>query len=295
MIYKIEHALNVLNRIDCLMNVLNRFDCIVKVLNYLRISIALSKGNKLSQARKIDLTRPATWEFSAFSQNGEDGILDVLRKQLLKSNSYCIEIGVSDGIQNNTAWLLVAEKYNGIMIEGDPTFARRAKLVTPWCYNMFVTRNNVQELKSIALKLDPDVFSLDIDGNDYYIAKEIIEVGFRPKIFVVEFNSVYGPDKSVTIEYQEDFVYTNAHASHLHYGVSISGWMKFFESHGYKFVTVDTNGVNAFFVDPVFFDENFLLGICGLKFAENSHQCFKFKMLSEYQYKLIADKKLVDI
>jgi len=249
----------------------------------------------MMQARKVDLSQPETWEFSGFSQNGEDGIIDVLRSQLVSSNRYCIEIGASDGIENNTAWLVVAEKYSGIMIEGNPTLARRAGFVTPWYYSMFVTRHNVHELKSKAFKLDPDVFSLDIDGNDYYIAQALFEAGFRPKIFVVEYNSVYGPELSVTIEYQDSFVSTKEHPTHLYYGVSISGWKKFFESHGYSFVTVDRNGVNAFFVDPEFFEEKFLQEINGLCFAENSHQYRKFRMLSEEQFKLIADKKLVNI
>ena len=32
-------------------------------------------------------------------------------------------------------------------------------------------------------------------------------------------------------EYQPDFVFTKAHPTHLYYGVSISGWSKFFEQH----------------------------------------------------------------
>ena len=67
-----------------------------------RIAIALAKGARMS-ARRIDLRAPATWEFSAFSQNGEDGILDVLRSKLIDANRSFIEIGASDGIENNTA------------------------------------------------------------------------------------------------------------------------------------------------------------------------------------------------
>src|SRR5258707_6470746 len=91
-----------------------------------RIIIALTKGAAMMHARNIDLTRTASWEFSGFSQNGEDGILDVLRRQLTSSNRYFIEIGAADGIENNTAWLVVAEKYAGLMIEGNAKLAKRA-------------------------------------------------------------------------------------------------------------------------------------------------------------------------
>ena len=281
---------------------------IKRFMNYLldirdrqRIIIALSKGGAMMQARNIDLRLPATWEFSGFSQNGEDGILDVLRKQLINNNRYFIEIGVSDGIENNSAWLVVAEKYGGIMIEGDPKLAARAKRMVAGhsvggeCRNMFVTRENVHELKSLAFYQDPDVFSLDIDGNDYYIAQAILDGGFKPKIFVVEYNSVYGPDRSLTVEYRDDFAFTSAHPTQLYYGVSIAGWRKFFESRGYRFVTVDRNGVNAFFVDPAFFEPAFLGGIKPLEFAENRYQYRKFRIPSEKQFALISNQKFVSI
>jgi hypothetical protein len=265
------------------------------------IGIALTKGAAMMHARKIDLTEPATWEFSGFSQNGEDGILDVLRGQLLSSNRYFIEIGASNGIENNSAWLVVAEKYSGIMIDGDLKQVQRAKRtianysIGAECHRMFVKKDNLGELKSMASRHDPDVFSLDIDGNDYYIAEAIIEAGFRPRIFVVEYNSVYGPKRSMTIEYKSDFVFSKAHSTQLYYGVSISGWRKFFDRRGYRFITVDRNGVNGFFVDPTFFDGSFLSAIRGLDFAENAYQYKKFRKSSEEQFALIADQKFVTI
>lgn len=266
-----------------------------------RIAIALSKGAAVMHARNIDLKLPASWEFSGFSQNGEDGILDVLRKNLKDSNRYFIEIGAADGIENNSGWLLVAEKYNGLLIEGSSHLVERARRTVVGyslgaeIHNMFVTKESVRDLKTMAMHHDPDVFSLDIDGNDYYIAQAIFDAGFRPKIFVVEYNSVYGPERSMTIEYQPTFVFTQAHPTHLYYGVSISGWRRFFEQHGYRFVTVDRNGVNGFFVDPEHFDTSFLDGVKGLAFAENQSQYKKFRIPSEQQFILIADQKFVTI
>ncbi len=62
------------------------------------------------RARDVDLRSPQSWEFSGFSQNGEDGILDVLRRQLKQRNRYFVEIGSADGLQNNSSWLVVAEQ-----------------------------------------------------------------------------------------------------------------------------------------------------------------------------------------
>jgi hypothetical protein len=272
-------------------------DYLKDVRDLQRINIALSKGGAMMHARTVDLARPSTWEFSGFSQNGEDGILDVLRKRLARSNRYFIEIGSADGIENNSAWLVVAEKYSGIMIEGNQKLVERANRgvvnysIGAECRNMFVTENSVQDLRSLALHLDPDVFSLDIDGNDYYVARAVLNSGFRPKIFVVEYNSVFGPDQSVTIEYRDNFVFTSAHSSHLYYGVSIAAWRCLFESKGYRFVTVDRNGVNAFFVDPIFFDPQFIDNIESLEFAENSYQYKKFRVPHQDQFSLIKNEK----
>lgn len=277
------------------------FNYLLDVRDRQRISIALSKGAAMMQARNIDPRQPSTWEFSGFSQNGEDGILDVLRKKLTSGNRYFIEIGAADGIENNSGWLLVAEKFNGLMIEGSEKLVERAKRtvlgfsIGAECHNMFVTKESVRDIKALAFHHDPDVFSLDIDGNDYYIAQSILDNGFRPKIFVVEYNSVYGPERSITIEYQSDFVFTNAHPTHLYYGVSITGWRRFFEKNGYRFVTVDRNGVNGFFVDPQHFDKSFLDEVCGLEFAENQSQYKKFRISSDKQFELIADQKFVTI
>jgi hypothetical protein len=276
-------------------------DFLLELRDRQRVAIALTKGAATMQARRVDLRDPATWEFSGFSQNGEDGILEVLRRQLRGANRYFVEIGAADGIENNSAWLVVAERYDGLMIEGDPALVARAQRsmlfysIGAECHAMFVTRRSVPELRKLAFHHDPDVFSLDIDGNDYYVAEALFECGFRPKIFAVEYNSVFGPERSVTIEYADDFVFTKAHPTHLYYGVSIAGWRTFFARHGYRFVTVDRNGVNAFFVDPAWFDPAFLDGVRGLEFAENRYQLVKFRKPSGEQFAMIADRPLVTI
>jgi hypothetical protein len=266
-----------------------------------RIAIALARGAAMMHARAIDLRHPATWEFSGFSQNGEDGILDVLRRQLRGGTRDFIEIGASDGIQNNSAWLVVAERYDGIMIEGNPRLVERARRtvidysIGAECHARFVTRENVAALREFATRLEPDVVSLDIDGNDYHVARAMLEAGFRPKIFVVEYNSVFGPDRRVTIPYDASFVFTQAHPTQLYYGVSVAGWRSFLEGQGYRFVTVDRNGVNAFFVDPRWFDAGFLGAVQGLAFAENRYQYRKFRKPSGEQFELIAGLPLVEI
>jgi hypothetical protein len=281
---------------------------IKKLKNYLldvrdrqQMAIALAKGDVAMRNRCVDLKNPTTWEFSGFSQNGEDGLLEVLRKQLISSNRYFVEIGSADGMQNNSSWLVVAEQYAGLMVEGNPELVDRAKRLIPHysigaeCVKMFVNSNSIQDLKTLALHSNPDIFSLDIDGVDYYVAEAIFDVGFRPKIFVVEYNSVFGPERSMTVPYKENFSFGVEHSSRLYYGVSISAWRKFFDKQGYRFVTVDSKGVNAFFVDSKCFYPSFLDAVVGVPFNENLYQLRNFRGNFEEQFKLIEDQRFVDV
>lgn len=114
--------------------------------------MALIRGTHASAARTIDVTQRGPREFSGFSQNGEDGILDVLSRRLKTSNRYFLEIGAADGLENNTTWLSITRRYSGLRIEGDPEQAgSAATLFGPLNYGVqivqqFVTAGNVSDI-----------------------------------------------------------------------------------------------------------------------------------------------------
>jgi len=250
-----------------------------KLLRYLkslrsmqRINMALARGGATGSLRIIDLSDPSTWEFSGFSQNGEDGIIDLLTRRIENPNRYFIEIGASDALENNTTWLAVARRFSGIWIEGDQeTCDWCSYLFTSLnygveCVCMFVTKEKVIDIKIRSLHENPDVFSLDIDGNDYHIADAVLSSGMRPKIFIVEYNSSFGPELSVSIPYRGNFRNSRAHGENLYYGCSITAWKKLFAKFGYVFVSVETNGVNGIFIDPKEFNGEFVRSIRGKHF-----------------------------
>ena len=279
-----------------------------KVRNYLlqlrslqRINMAMSRGAATSTLRTIDPTDPDTWEFSGFSQNGEDGIIDVLAARLRSHNRYFIEIGASDGLENNTSWLALARRWSGIWVEGDPQVSEWST----WLFSslnygletvpLFVDRDNIGALAKRALHLDPDVFSLDIDGTDYYLVEAVFEFGFRPKIFVVEYNSAFGPDRAVTVPYDPAFRRGQRPNDDLYYGCSLSAWRTLFTHYGYSFVTVDLNGVNAFFVRTEEFAEGFIESVRGTPFRENFAQLRQHRQGWERQMSQIEGRPLIEV
>jgi hypothetical protein len=255
-----------------------------------RLDMACARGALNVAIRTVDPKKTWTWEFSAFSQNGEDGLIDHLLSMVKQPNRYFVEIGASDGLENNSSFLAFVKKYDGVMVEGDPFKAANAARFLQsmnWgvkYLNLFITPETVGKLAQECLRLDPDFFSLDIDGNDFYIAQACLEAGFHPKVICVEYNSTFGPERAITIPYRQDFDYTKAHLSGFYYGVSLKGWKKLFGDHGYQFVTVDTRGVNAFFVDPEAVDSALFDDLQNVVFADNCAHQMRFRGGWERQF-----------
>lgn len=257
-----------------------------------RLDVALSRTAASFNRRIINETIPASWECSGFSQNGEDGIIDHLISKLKSSNRYFIEIGSNNGIENNTSYLAHVKKFSGLQIEGNMNQYEIALKTKPWlvdCFNCFVKEPVIDTIIQRCLYKNPDVFSIDIDGMDYHITRMLFEKGIRPKIVIVEYNSAFGPTNELTLPYNEHFDMFKTSFPYLYYGVSIQGWKKFFNKYGYQFVTVETNGVNAFFIDATCFEPNFTSLIQGLSFEENKHQLRVFKETWENQFEKISN------
>jgi hypothetical protein len=269
-----------------------------KIYVNLLLNNAISRAAVAAALRNVNPLVPESWEFSGFSQNGEDGIIEHLLSGLISYNKYFIEIGSGNGLENNTSYLGHIKKYAGLQIEGNDEANNDALMIKPWlveCINSFVDETAVEEIYRKAMFKDPDVFSIDIDGNDYYITKLLLETGLRPKIMVVEYNSAFGTEKSITIPYNTAFNMFATEYPYLYYGVSISGWKNLMAKYGYQFVTVETNGVNAFFINTNVFAKGFIDGIQKNEFKENVHQLRLFRMNNEGQFKIIKDLPLVNI
>jgi hypothetical protein len=239
-----------------------------------RIALSYARAAATCAARRIDVNNPITWEFAGFSQHGEDGIHDFLCANLIRPNRFFFEIGSAGGLENCSTWFAMARGYGGVMVEGNPQRAVRcqrlcARMLNVHAIQLMVTPENVGNLIKMCPMRDPDLFILDIDSVDYHILKKVLELGLRPRIVTVEYNSSLGPERALTIPLRPEFDRFQAHASGLYYGASIRAWRKLLEKQGYQFLTVESNGVNAFFADPAAFAPGFLASVHGLEFLDN--------------------------
>lgn len=243
-----------------------------------KVTSAFARAAATASARNVDAADPLTWEFAGFSQHGEDGIIDFLCSKMMGRNRFFFEIGSADGLENCTAWLALARSYGGVMVEGDCKLANegrqmvKGRLWNVYIINLMVNRENIIDLMKMCPYKDPDVFVIDIDGIDYYVLKAVLDAGYHPKIVVVEYNSAFGPDRSVTVPYRSEFSRWE-HPSGLFYGVSITAWRKLLNQHGYRFLTVESSGTNAFFLDPDAFPAGFVERLQGVDFRDNLGDC----------------------
>ena len=220
-------------------------------------SIKVLNGKILASANlsNVDyiLSNIQNAEFKIFSQWGDDGIIQFLVSYLDIKKKEFIEFGVEDYSESNTRFLLVNNNWNGMVMDGSKrniNYIQKDNIY--WQHSLlakaiFITKENINELiKECDFSSDMGLLHIDIDGNDYWIWKEINVV--NPILVIVEYNSVFGAEKALTVPYDPVFTRSKAHYSDLYFGASLKALVQLGETKGYSFVGSNSNGNNAYFV-----------------------------------------------
>lgn len=192
-------------------------------------------------------------EFQVYSQWGEDGIIQYLLRHIPIERGVFVEFGVQDYREANTRFLLENDNWTGLVIDGDQRNIERIKSdPVYWKHNLkaewaFVDRDNIDGLLNRnGISGDIGLLSIDIDGNDYWVWEAIESV--RPRIVIVEYNSLFGPSATISVPYRSDFNRTKAHYSNLYWGASLGALEALGRKKGYALVGSNSAGNNAFFV-----------------------------------------------
>jgi hypothetical protein len=182
-----------------------------------------------------------------FSQNDEDGILiEILRRIERSGPATFLELGVDEGLENNTLVLLSYGWRGGWLGAQDLRFEPGSRLSYE---KSWIERENVVELAEAALsrldcKLsDVLVASIDLDGNDYHLLEELLNNGLRPDVFVVEYNAKFPPGVEYVMPYDKDHAWNNDDC----FGASLTSWTKLLGAY-YRLVCCNSTGSNAFYV-----------------------------------------------
>ena len=190
-------------------------------------------------------------EVKVYSQWGEDGILDYICEIVELAKPRVLEIGAGNFLECNSRF--IAEFRNASVVAVD---ARADLLNAPlhslkWKNNIelvneWITPDNINSIIELAERNmnSVDIFSLDLDGNDYWILESANLSQF--KIVVVEYNALFGPSYEVTVPRNDKFERYKEHVSGLYYGASLKAFVELLKLKGFTFIGTNRSCVNAF-------------------------------------------------
>lgn len=194
-----------------------------------------------------------TFGSSSFSQGDEDGLtLEIINRLVLEESTF-IEFGVGDGRENNTL-VLRALGFKGAWVDAlENTHLREVDSKTFYYQQEWIDNTNVigiMENYHRCFQTTPQVVSIDLDGNDYWIWKTLLENGYRPQLAIAEYNARFPlpvewvmPHDSEHFWKEDDF-----------YGASLQSLSNLFADFGYFPLVCSINGTNVFFVKNTYLD-----------------------------------------
>ncbi len=204
-------------------------------------------------SRKHSYEKLSELEFKVFSQFGDDGIIQYLVRNIEIPHKTFIEFGVEDFFESNTRFLLQKDNWSGFVMDGSKECISRLKSSSFfWKHDLeaksvFITKENVSELLAPYVQKwgGLGILHIDLDGNDYWIWEKL---DLKPSILILEYNSIFGIDRSITVPYNASFYRTDVHYSNLYWGSSLKSLYDISISRGYKFIGCNSAGNNAYFV-----------------------------------------------
>jgi len=239
------------SRLGGLMKQIRGLDQFAKLQAEIRNISAFSAWQELLSAEKYSDPRVLSrYGFKVHSQAEEDGLIHEIFRRIGPMRRTFMEIGVSNGLENNTLYLL-RQGWTGAWIDGNRkytdyihhTFATFISRGLLQCRCEHVTRDNVNEIyETLYPEHEPDLLSVDIDGNDYHILAAINALAAR--VIVVEYNPVFAPP----IEWVMDYTPNYEWAGNDTYSASLKSYETLLSKKSYILVGCTSNGNNAFFV-----------------------------------------------
>ena len=215
----------------------------------------LAIGQMLSnQQYSMESININDFEFKIFSQFGDDGIIQYLIKNIAIDNEIFIEFGVGNYLESNTRFLMMNNNWAGFVMDGSKKALNSLKNQSwYWKYSLtnkavFIDKDNINELLANTGFSNIGLLHIDIDGNDYHILNALNFTKLNPSILIMEYNSVFGKSRPITIPYDKTFIRTNAHYSNLFFGASLPALNHAASKKGYSLIGCNLAGNNAYFV-----------------------------------------------
>ena len=177
------------------------------------------------------------------SQNDEDGaLLQTLRCMGGHGTKEYFEFGSESGSEVNTRVLRDFYGWHGHLLDGF-----HENLEIPLHKEFFTPSNIVSLLQKYNVNKNLDVLSVDADYDDFYITREILLAGYRPRVLINEYNTNFGADWTVSvvekpIDKEKDVFWKGG----CYFGASALAFIELVKVFGYT--PVFPNHVNLIFI-----------------------------------------------
>jgi len=193
--------------------------------------------------------------FKIFSQTDEDGILHYIFSLIGTHNKQCFDIAFESPYGSNTANLICNGGWTGLLVcssddrlQNAQTFFEEnphAFLCKPTLAKAWITTENINSfLEQHGVTGTIDLFSLDIDGVDYWLWKHLEVI--TPRVVVVEYANIWNQHTAVTVPYDPFFNRLKFHNDY--YGASLAAFVQLGREKGYRLVGCNKLFFNAFFI-----------------------------------------------
>jgi hypothetical protein len=185
--------------------------------------------------------------FSKIKSQNDDLESNFLQEFIKKiENKSFIEFGFHP-FEFNTIHLMTSN-FKGVLVDANKKNALFMKILIFFhnykvkVINLFLNKENIVKI----IDNDFGIFSIDVDGNDYWLTKEVLKSERNFELMIVEYNSTF-LNKSITTPYDENFERHDKHESGWYHGASLKAFIKLFNEKNYALIKT-TGGNNAFFV-----------------------------------------------
>lgn len=189
------------------------------------------------------------FENQKYSQNGEDGITIKLIELIYNGNNnnkIYVECSVENDIMCNTRIIRETYNWNGLHLyyggEEGSIYLKKEE----------ITKENIVELlQKYNVPQNINVLSLDIDFNDFYCLKEILN-NYKCDIIICEYNGSHLVNEDKIVIYDKNCRWDGSN----YFGASLLSLYNLGEKYNYSLVYCESKGINCFFINNEILQNN---------------------------------------
>ncbi|EKE02034.1 MAG: hypothetical protein ACD_20C00434G0007 [uncultured bacterium] len=189
----------------------------------------------------------STSDLPKYSYLDEEYIIFEFLKSINLKHKTCVDIGAGDGLTMSNTYALFKKGWAGLAVEYNSdsfsklAFAHKAFPRVSLAKCKINPENISFILRGYEIPKEFGFLSLDIDGYDYFVLEEILNL-YRPSLICTEINEKIPPPIKFTVKYDSNYTWAGDHF----FGQSISQLQVLCSKFNYDIIKLEYN--NAFLV-----------------------------------------------